>query len=330
MDISIIIAHRDVNEFPCTSCKDGKAFNAASSAPLGLWATVHSIMEDLTNLPDVTYEFCIAVNGVEKFHADTQAVLHWLNLAGKLKWAGHSVEPQAPPVARQQCVEQSTGKYLFFFDNHILVKPGYFKRALESMVRYDMDMLHSTTRFFFGEKDCYHYNLKLAKNFWAEAVFEPQCPEPYQIAAGGHGGFVVKADVWREVGGYGWSNFAGYGGEELYFDLKMWLLGKKNWLDPKLLHYHYAGNRGYKRHYTDEFFVNMMGVANIIGGSAWLYRVQDSFTNKFFKRNTGKSIFDLMMLAQSRSAEHAEWLAAKRIMTLDELLVFFEREGIAH
>jgi hypothetical protein len=328
MDLSIIIAHRDVNEFPCTSC-NGVAVNAAASAPLGLWATVHSCMEDLSNT-DLKYEIRIQTNGTDKPHTDTLTVLHWLQSTGKLTYSDNSVEPLAPPVARQMCVKDATGKYLFFFDNHILVKPGYFKRAIESMEKYNMDMLHSTTRFFFGEKDCYHYTLRLTKNFWAESCFEKQKEEPYKCAAGGHGGFIVRKSVWDEVGGYAWKNFKGYGGEEIYFDLKMWLLGKQVWVDPKLVHYHFAGSRGYRRHYTDEFFVNMMGVSNIIGGSDWLYKIQNNFTNNYFKVNTGKSIYTLMMEAEELSKEHAAELAAKRKMTLDELLKYFKREGIAH
>jgi hypothetical protein len=329
MDLSIIIAHRDVNEFPCIDCKTGKAVNASAAAPLGLWVTIHSIMEDLEN-SGLSYEFCILTNGSEKPHSDTQNVLHWLDLTKHLTWVEHSVEPVSPPHARQRCTEHATGKYLFFFDNHVMVKPGYFKRALQSMEKYRMDMLHSTTRFFFGEKDCYHYKLKLNQNFWAESDFDAKSEEPYRCAMGGHGGFIVRRDVWEEVGGYGWENFKGYGGEESYFDLKMWLLGKENWIDPKLLHYHFAGSRGYKRHYTDEFFINMMGVANIIGGQDWMYKVQDSFTQNYMKMKTGKSIFDLMIEAEALSSEHAAWLASRRKLTLDELLDKFKADGIAH
>lgn len=328
-DITIIVAHRDVNEFPCTSCSDGKAINAAASAPLGLWATLHSCMEDLSNT-GFSYEIRVITNGTEKPHSDTRNVLHWLNQTKYLTFSEHSIDPLSPPVARQRATVGATGKYLFFFDNHILVKPGYFKRAIESMEKYNMDMLHSTTRFFFGEKDCYHYTLRLEKNFWAESCFEKQRDEPYRIACAGHGGFIVRRDVWEEVGGYNWPNFKGYGGEEIYFDLKMWLLGKNNWVDPQLLHYHFAGNRGYPRHYTDDFFVNMLGVANIIGGEKWLYKVQKNFTKNYFKVNTGMTIFDLMVEAKSRSKEHAAWLTEKRQLTLDELLVYFKDNSIAH
>jgi glycosyltransferase involved in cell wall biosynthesis len=317
-DVSIIIAHREHDEAK------------ASAYPLGLWMTLQSCMQDLEG-SGIDYSFSIVTNGVERLHSDTTNVLHWTQeKAKKVEYLEHLPFVCPPPVARQTAIENSTGKILFLFDNHIMVKPGYFKRALESMEKYNMDMLHSTTRFFQGEKDCYHYKLRLAKNFWGEADDSPMFPEPYLIAVGGHGGCVIRRDAFDAVGGYQWGGWDGYGGEETYFDLKMWLLGRKVWLDPELLHYHYAGNRGYKRHYTDEFFINMMSVANIIGGEDWLYKVQDSFATNYMKMKSDKNMYDLMMIAQDKSAYHAEWLASKRECTLDELLEFFKQAKIAH
>jgi hypothetical protein len=181
-------------------------------------------------------------------------------------------------------------------------------------------MLHSSTRFFAGEKPVYHYQLRLERNFWAEGASEQTDDEnPYRILAGGHGGFVVRRDIWNKVGGY-WDGFVGYGGEEMYFDLKMALLGYENWIDPKMIHYHFAGHRGYNRHYTDDFFINMMACANIIGGSEWMMKVYQSFVAKYPKMKTGKTMFDLLMVAEERSKDHAEWLASIRLLTLDELL----------
>jgi hypothetical protein len=327
-DFSIIIAHRDINTIECSGCHK-KLGNTASSAPLGLWATIHSIESDLEG-SGFDYDYSIVVNGVEKEHPDTFNLLWYVNDAKKLALRRRLDEPVAPPLARQMAVEESTGKVLFFFDSHILVHKGYFKRAFESMDKYGMDMLHSTTRFFLGSPDTFHYNLHLQRNFWAEAsLTPPDANNPYRIAAGGHGGFVVPRSIWNEVGGYGWEGFKGYGGEEMYFDLKMALLGKNNWLDPKLVHYHYAGNRGYQRHYTDEFFVNMMGVANIIGGSEWMETVQKSFADHYLKMKTKRTIFDLMLEAEEKSRDHAAWMQSKRLRTLDEQLLWFKQNNIA-
>jgi hypothetical protein len=327
-DISVIIAHRDVVDTRCLSCNDTVGIGASSS-PMGLWYTLQSIQLDLEDA-GYDYEVRLYINGATKIHSDTRAVLHYLEKTGRLAYKHTAIDPVAPPLARQAATKDANGKYLFFFDNHIIVKPGYFERAIESMKEYNMDMLHSTTRFYHGQPDTYHYGLHLEKNFWADAATVPSDPEkPYKVAAGGHGGFVVRKDVWEEVGGYGWDNFRGYGGEEMYFDLKMWMLGKNNWLDPQLVHYHYAGNRGYRRHNTDDFFINMMAVANIIGGESWMNTVQGSFIKHYSKMQTGRSIFELSIEAYERSKEHAEWLAKRRLRTLDEQLEYFKKHNVA-
>lgn len=331
-DFSIIIASREVNHFDCECGK--KVKNYAASAPMGLWATVHSIASDLED-SGFDYDFSITVNGCDKDtgkpHPDTANLLYYLRDAHRLAYFGKFVEPMSPPLARQVAVENCDGKLLFFFDNHCLVKAGYFKRAVEMVEKYGMDMLHSTTSFYTGQPHNYHYKLLLKKNFWAESVVTPRDPEnPYKVACGGHGGFVVVRKAFEEVGGYKWDGFKGYGGEETYFDLKMWLMGKTNWLDPKLIHYHYAGNRGYRRHYTDDYFINMMAVANIIGGEKWMQTVYSNLSTKHFKMLTDKSMYDLMAEAEARSKEHAAWLASKRVRTLDELLTYFDANNVAY
>jgi glycosyltransferase involved in cell wall biosynthesis len=329
-DFSIVIAHREVNTLDC-KCGE-KVHNGACSGPMGLWTTLHSIESDLED-SSFDYDYSIYLNGVgKKLHPDTFNLLYYLGAQKKLTYKETSSAPVSAPTARQTAVEHCDGKYIFFFDNHIIVKPGYFKRAIEMMERYDMDMLHSTARFFAGQPDTYHYCLHLERNFWAEAAMADRATsltDPYRIAAGGHGGFVVRRKLWEEIGGY-WSGFEGYGGEEMYFDLKAALLDKKNWIDPKLIHYHYAGNRGYFRHYSDDFFINMMSCANIIGGQKWLDIVQGSFACNYFKVRTGASIFELGMQAYERSRDHAKWLDGIRKRSLDEQLALFKEQHIAH
>lgn len=317
-DFSIIIAHR--------------------GDPIGLWATIHSCEIELAN-SGYDYEYCLCVNGEENAgkqraskqsptHKDLLHTLHFLSKAGKLGHLKVLQRSVSPPTARQFATEKAQGKYLFFFDNHCLVTKDYFKRALHDFDRYGMDMLHSTTRYYSGEYDHYHYKLSLAKNFWATASFVPEDHvRPYRIAAAGHGGFAVRADVWREVGGY-WEGFNGYGGEEIYFDLKMAMLGKTNWIDPKLVHYHYAGTRPYARHYTDDYYRNMMMCAHLIGGEDWLWKVGHSFITAFPIHKTPH--YELMTQAYHRSKQHADELAAIRLRTLDEQLEDFCTQCIAY
>jgi hypothetical protein len=318
-DFSIIIAHR--------------------GDPMGLWATIQSCEIDLADTK-FDYEYRICVNG-EKLHPrntknkedycnpDLIVLLDTLQRSGKLGFRFHSPEAMSPPNARQLAAKDAEGKLLFFFDNHCLVERNYFKRAVLDFEHYPMDMLHSSTRFFTGGELSYHYKLCLEKNFWAssDCVGSPH-RKPYRIAAAGHGGFVVKADVWREMNGY-WDGFTGYGGEEMYFDLKMAMLDKSNWLDPLVVHHHYAGVRPYDRHYSDDFYRNMLMCANIIGGEAWMYKVFDSFSTKFLKMKSNLTMYEILMQAQVQSAQRAAEFATQRHRTLDEQLALFSQQQIA-
>jgi GT2 family glycosyltransferase len=239
-------------------------------------------------------------------------------------------EPLSPPTARQIGTLFGSSRYLFFLDNHCMVDSNYFTRAVEQMDSRSLPMLHSTTKFHSGAPLHYEYILQLENNFWATSLkLKPQSKtEPYRIAIGGHGGFAVRRDVWNEVGGY-WTGFTGYGGEESYFDLKMWMLGYEVWQDPKMLHHHHAGQRSYHRKETDEYFINMMMAANIIGGTKWIDKIYDNFSEGS-KVNSGKSMFDLYMTALDRSAERAREFAARRVRTLDEQLTDFITKDVSH
>ena len=311
MDFTIVIPHR--------------------GSAMGLWATVASCEDDLLRA-GFNYKFVVVANGEEKLSLDTKTFLEQFGKSGRLQVIEHP-EPISPPRARQLGADQAEGKYIFFFDNHCVVSRDYFKRAMLDFEKYDMDMLHSTTSYFPGDGlKHYHYKFKLEHNFWAGAADRPKIAhKPYQIGAGGHGGFAVKTDTWKELGGYGPANlFIGYGGEEIYTDLKFWMHNKSVWIDPYLLHYHYAGDRGYKRHYTDEYFMNMMACANVIGGKKWLYKVFESFNtpDKFGRHKSEKTMFDLLMEAELRSDPHAKELEASRVRSLDEQLVWLRSHDI--
>jgi hypothetical protein len=309
VDFTIVIAHR--------------------GNPMGLWATVHSCEMDLEDT-SFKYNYVIVPNGVDKVPPEDEQLKIMMERGGTLRDWIFSPEPMSPPTARQLGAESANGKFIAFFDNHCLIKPGYFKRAYRDMEGKKMDMLHSTTRFYMNHESCYHYKISkhLQKNFWGDAATEPMEEVPYRMAMGGHGGFIIRKKVWDEVGGYGPLGLLdGYGGEESLLDLKMWMLGKEIWIDPKLIHYHYNGLRGYSRHYTNDYYRNMMMAAYIIGGEAWQHKVYMSFMKDSKSREV--DLFDCFVKAQERGAGYAKWLEGKRQKTLDELLEWFPTQNVA-
>lgn len=309
-DVSIIIPHR--------------------GNPLGLWATVHSC-EDNFKGSELSYNFVIVTNG-EEVSVESRSVLRNLESSGKLLKHIHSDEPLTPPAARQLGVAAADGEILAFLDNHCLVGAKYFERAVLVMRNSPIDVLHSTTCFYTNDGLHYHYKLKLDYNFWAESAKFPQSEyKPYPIAAGGHGGFFVRRSSWDSIGGYGPDSlFKGYGGEELIFDLKAWLTGHTVYIDPKVIHYHYTGARGYDRHYTDEYYQNLLVSANVIGGEEWMYRVYKSFAGPGHLRlRPKKNMYDIMIDAYDTSAEYAKQLESRRVCDFNELLRTFQQKQVA-
>jgi hypothetical protein len=88
--------------------------------------------------------------------------------------------------------------------------------------------------------------------------------KPHRIAVGNHGSWFCRRSVFEEVGGYGPEGLiTGYAGDEHYFDLKMALLDKTNWLDPVMVNYHYTKNvgamhKGYPKHFSADYYRNQM------------------------------------------------------------------------
>lgn len=298
---------------------------------MGLWATIHSCEIELTD-STYKYNYVIVPNGEEKWHIDEERVWRFLATTGKLRDLIKVNRPLSPPSARNMGAEMANGKYIFFFDNHCLVAKNYFKSAIETMESTGASLVHSLTRFYEGEKDHWHYTLCLEGNFWGGGFLtdrdKPFAAAPYRCAVGGHGGFAVTRKAWKEIGGY-WEGFVGYGGEECYLDLGLWLTGHEVWLDPGMIHYHFAGERPYTRHYTDDYFRNMMMCARIIGDSNWMLTVHNSFC-KSVRMKSDVPMFDLMLEADDKAKGFAAQFAARKTRTLDELLQHFADTNIPH
>jgi GT2 family glycosyltransferase len=309
MDLSILVPHR--------------------GNPLGLWATLHSCEEELRSSKH-SYEYVVVTNGGSLDVTEKQLIRN-MEMTGKIRHL-HYDTALTPPVARQRGAEIASGEKLFFFDNHCLVGKQYFDRAVAYLNQNGVDMLHSTTVFNAGDGCHYHYKLRLAYNFWAEGT---KCAledlRAYRIAAAGHGGFAIHKSVWDAVDGYGPDHlFDGYGGEEMAFDLKLWRYGYSVWLDPKMVHYHFAGNRGYSRHFSDDYYTNLLVSANVIGGEKWLYKVFESFISKpHIRINAKKHMWDILETAYNRSAQYAREVDDRSTKSLDEVLQYFRLNQVA-
>lgn len=300
---------------------------------LGLWATVASCEMAAAN-SSLKMKYHIVLNGQDDVDEPLRMMVERLDNQDKLGSLIHSVEPLAPPTARNRGAASGTAPLIFFFDNHCLVEQNYFSQATHTMHRQpEIDSLHSVTKYWSGEPARYHYRFTLERNFWGYQVDERHFLDaPYRIAGGGHGGFLIRRSVWDEIGGY-WDGFSGYGGEECYLELKLAMLDKSNFLDPNLVHWHHPGFRDYERDKSDDFLKNMLMCANIIGGDRWLERVANGLKiiehHRALRNEPARDVEAFMLQARAKSHEHRKWFESVRKRTLNEQLVRFTRIGAA-
>lgn len=301
---------------------------------LGLWATISSCEMALQRLSHYDYRYFIVGNGLEVVGQERDALnetLKFLTRQGRLGAVLDLEQPLSPPQARNAGAKIGSAPVIFFLDNHCLVENNYFTRAMTALGD-GKDVIHSATKYWAGAPTGYHYRFTLERNFWGYQVETPVLSDrSYRIAAGGHGGFAIRRSLWEEVGGY-WDGFVGYGGEEMYFELKLALLDKHNFIDPNMIHWHHPGTRPYTRDESSDFVVNMLMCANIIGGDRWFDRVANSFRIKETKKDNTWAKFDIDVMAleaKAKSHEHAQWMEANRKRSLNEQLVKFSKEGVA-
>jgi hypothetical protein len=248
----------------------------------------------------------------------------------------HFTEPLGTQTARQRASVGAKGDVLYFSEDHILLGKDFLKRASAIFASGQVDALDSSLKLSMADSKRYYYKLDgMEKNFIGSGESRiPREPlKPHRIAVGNHGVVFVRRDVFEEVGGYGPEGLiTGYAGDEHYFDLKLALLDKTNWVDPNLVNYHYTKNvgampKGYPKHFSADYYRNLMTCAFVIGGPKWIDGVFENFKKE--QSTIADKMFELYQEAYSRGTDHAAYLASIRKRTLDEQLAKFKAESVA-
>lgn len=183
-------------------------------------------------------------------------------------------------AARDKGVEYATGKYLFFSDAHISVRPGTIKAMIEA-VDGSGGIVHPRIEWMgaFPGVGGYQYSLKIGEKFWGTwnrlAVSQDDW---FYIPMCGHCFMAMDREKYLEFGGYN-RNFRVYGGGEPYLDLLFWRMGSCVVNQPKALVYHLSAGRGYSYHY-DDLIHNMSLAAYTVGGMKWAERILITYLNK--------------------------------------------------
>lgn len=314
--------------------KDLSVVIASRGQPMGLWYSLESV-EIEAKVAGIDFDFSIVTNGEEKLDIDTRQVLKMLKTTGRLAYHRHHPEALTPQLARQEAIDNTDSKYVLCVDNHVLLCPNFIKRALLVFEKFDCDFLHSATRYYQDDAVCYNYRLRLTSDFWGVSDAIPQHEyKPFKIASAGHGAFFLKRKSFEDIGGYYLSSgFKGYAGEENTTNLSAWMLDKTIWIDPQIEHRHYAAaTRGYARHLSADFFMNLFSSAFIVAGETsdkYVYKMLEHF-GKTSKPLLKKSMYELLIEAKERSKPFVQWLKEKRKRTFEEQLEIFRKESIAH
>lgn len=181
--------------------------------------------------------------------------------------------------ARNTGTRWARGKYLFFCDAHIALRPGTFTHMIEAIDKYG-GIVHPVIEWMgaYPPKGGYQYSLKLGEKFWGTWNRLKVSDEPFFIPMSGHCMLGMLRQQFLDFHGYN-DFFRVYGGGETYLDLKWWMFGSNSVVVPKAMVYHLSAGRGYS-YKMDDLIHNMALSAYLIGGMKWWERILITYINK--------------------------------------------------
>lgn len=197
----------------------------------------------------------------------------------------YTVNCGSPQGARDYGIKRAASRYVFCLDSHVVCSDGFFSMAKSLMylerpaLVFPGMALHSRSQKYWG--------FKLDENsFWsagyhnepdAKIMASGKYAHHYPIQNCGHGAFLVDRDIYLQTGGYCLEQ-KGWGGEETFLNLKMWMLGYQCFMMPQYFHWHYMDrSRNTTARLSEGFKNNFAIAAYAIGGEAAMQRVYRHF-----------------------------------------------------
>jgi glycosyltransferase involved in cell wall biosynthesis len=297
-----------------------------------LWFTLQSLAFD--DLDDV--EIIVVDNG-----PSDEVMRVCLEFGHPVRYVA-DVAVQSPYYPRNVGASVAKGEWLLFLDAHVLLNPGAIDTiksricpgaVLDGACYPPLSMVHFPVGFR-NQKTWYgHYKLTLAKNFWGEwgptskGVLTGRSGT-YPIGASGIWAFLTRKADWEAVGGFN-PNFTGYGGGEVYLQLKYWRMGGQVLLDPAIWGVHWSAPRTYAANWRDRIRNVGIGGTAVVGPSFWK-RFEDGLVAHY----VSKGVVDAEARTWLREGtnlglEEADWLAEQAKFSYDEVLELWKREHVA-
>lgn len=233
------------------------------------------------------------------------------------------VEFRSAALARDIGVENAVGDVLWFIDGHILFTPDSVPTTLELLNHANVVHLPCSWGGINPDR-CYHYKLTLEKNFWGENSPYLKSSEPYEVSAFSHHVLIINKNDFEKVNGYN-RRFHGYGGEEVYFDFKCWMMGLTVMVNTygHLTHVHgphrYGGTNW-------DLMRNLFLGSYVLGGEEWLEKLRVNTLKE--KPQLDDEVESAVKSAREGGAEERVWVENNAKMSLNELLCFFKEKGI--
>lgn len=227
----------------------------------------------------------------------------------------------------------SRGLWLLILDSHVLLKPDAWQ-ILRERILQDVYPPRALIHFgvSFGAPVVWGaYKLTLEKNFWGtwHHLVDPVKTEPYPIAATGNWSLLMRRDDWHAVGGLN-PEFRGYGGDEIYLQLKVWRSGGQVLLDPSLVGSHWSGPRAYRVEGL-ELLINTAIAGRIVVGSSFLDRYGPGLGSYYGGNGYSQdAIEQALQLGVSRAESSPECLQTDAWpLSFDDVLSLWDERSIA-
>ena len=224
------------------------------------------------------------------------------------------------------------GAWLMMLDSHVLMAPGSCSTIMErinSDIYPARSLVHCGVSFG-GPQVWGSYRLTLEKNFWGRwhYLVRSDTQLPYPIAATGNWCFITRLADWHSCGGLN-DAFRGYGGDEIYLQLKYWRAGGQVLLDPLLKGCHWSGPRAYGIAST-ELIVNTAIAGRVVVGEGFASQFLEALSASYVERGVDIDLARALVAKGIGLAEQSSDLeiAKQWSLSFDDVLACWRQHQI--
>lgn len=250
------------------------SYNDPEGLYLSFWSVYTQLRDLLVGGINVDFEIIVAADGGTpvKWENVDRARVRVLRLAG-------SNRTGSPQGTRDAGIRAATYPVVLCIESHVIVGDlaAWYRQHLKTGAAISFPRRVGES---LEQRTAYGASFDWNVSFWNKTLqSEPKSLEPYKICQCGHSAFMLDRDWYLQSGGYTLLQ-QGYGGEEPWLNLKVWMLGRESWMIPLAWHAHYMDDRGNGAAIsTVNFAFNFKLAAYVMGGKKYLDLVGRSFAD---------------------------------------------------